>query len=227
MDAFAGKDADNNIGLQIRWMAKKRAFKLATSPGFRYADRADYEHVLETKAHQALERFDPNRGSLWGFLSRVLDNEVRNIVKFARRQCRHPFRVQSINQPLLLPDKTLVELSNILEDSDVRRHRNLNPFNQFERFERVFDVRSVLLSCPPELRELGEALKVASLAQVARERGVPRTTLHHLKRRLKKRLIHAGLGRDNTKPRRKQPLRSSPPVESVGKPLRRFRKCDF
>jgi RNA polymerase sigma factor (sigma-70 family) len=55
------------------------------------------------------------------------------------------------------------------------------------------DLASVLARLPPEDRDLAEHLKCQSIAAVARERGVPRTTLCAAIRRLRARFERAGL----------------------------------
>ena len=59
--------------------------------------------------------------------------------------------------------------------------------------DRVLD--SVLDRLPPKLRDLAERLKGDSLSQIARDTGVPRTTLYESVRRLRQIFERAGLGK--------------------------------
>lgn len=224
---ISGTDANGRIAVCKRILVRKFAFQLSRSPGFSHSDYSDLMQSLVHKADQALERYDPQRGNPWGFLSKVLENHVRNIVRFTRAQCRHPFRVRSINKPILTKEGQTVELSAILNASDCRRHRKVRPRDPQALINLIFDVRDVIQKCPPRVRALAEALMQDNISQVARNWGVPRTTLNHLKRRLAIRFEAAGLGRRKQRSRRRAPEASTPEPENLGRPLRRFRKADF
>jgi hypothetical protein len=55
------------------------------------------------------------------------------------------------------------------------------------------DLAEALARLPAELRDLAEQLRDRPLAAIARERGVPRSTLNEVRQRLRRRLEKAGL----------------------------------
>src|SRR5690606_20928209 len=107
------------------------------------------------------------------------------------------------------------------------RHRGARSSDSFEALIRSLDVRKVLLHSPPELRDFGEALMSKTTAQIAREWGVPRTTLTHLKKRLAHLLERAGLAPERKSSRHSKPAPAQPAPQNLGRPLRRFRRADF
>jgi hypothetical protein len=57
----------------------------------------------------------------------------------------------------------------------------------------VCDITEVVTKLPDELRDLAERLKTRSVSEIARDMGVPRTTLNESVRRLCRRFESAGL----------------------------------
>jgi transposase-like protein len=57
----------------------------------------------------------------------------------------------------------------------------------------VTDLAEVIDSMPGELRDLAKRMKTQSISAIAREIGVPRTTLNDAVRRLRQRFEQAGL----------------------------------
>jgi hypothetical protein len=227
MDGLSGSDAEAKTRLIKKILVRKFSYKLAQSPGFAKSDYYDFLHDLGAKADEALKRYDPKRGSVWGFLDTVLTNAVRNIVRFTRAQCRHPFRKRSMHVQVDSGRGRYTERWQILDGDDIHRHRGVRPLPVQERLAFVFDVKETIKGCPIRAQELAKALEHGNTtAQLARDWGVPRTSLTHVKNVLKRHLIAAGYGPKKKRCRREACI-CSPEPENLGKPLRRWRRCDF
>lgn len=222
-----GTAANAKSRIISRTLVRKFAFQLSRSPGFSRSDYEDLLQALNFRAEEALKRYDPKRSSVWGYLQSVLTNEVRNIVRYQRAACRHPFTERSLHTPVHIGDGHFVERGEILDHRDRFRHRGVKSADAIDAFVRSIDVRKVLLNSPPELRNFGVALMSKSTAQIARDWGVPRTSLTHLKKRLAHRLERAGLAPQRKSSRQSKPAPPQPEPQNLGKPLRRFRRADF
>lgn len=223
----SGMDAEAKTRLVKKILVRKFAYQLAGSPGFARSDYYDFLHDLGAKADEALKRYNPKRGTVWGYLTTVLTNAVRNIVRFTRAQCRHPFLKRSMHAQIDGGRGRLTERWEILDGDDIRRHRGQRPFPVQIRQAMNCDIKEIVSQCPIRVQELYKALESGSTtAQISRDWGVPRTTLHHDKRILRKRLIAAGYGPAKKRCHR-EPCPSTLEPENLGRPLRRWRKCDF
>jgi RNA polymerase sigma factor (sigma-70 family) len=229
MEDQFGREARADIRRTILSFVRFRTRRLARTGGFGRSDIPDIYSSLLFKSLKAVETYNPKKGTFHTYLNWVLDNHIRSMIRYCWAQKRNSRGVVSLTIPVWIEDGHETEKSQTLDDRDRFRHKCIRPRTQRQIDDLRLDVQSVLQRCRPELREFALALSKANVSQIARDRGVPRTTLHHLKRQLTRRFEYAGLGK--RRPRRRfghlAAELCSPEVEDLGKPLRRFRKADF
>ena len=78
---------------------------------------------------------------------------------------------------------------------DIRLGRHHSPAQ--EQVELRLDVQEALERLPEDLRPIAERLQHHSIAEVARELGMPRTTLYELIARIRRRFQRLGLGKNH------------------------------
>jgi RNA polymerase sigma-70 factor (ECF subfamily) len=164
----------------IAVMARKQVGKA----GFTEADRPDIEQELAIDLFLRMRHYDPARGMRSTFMTCVVEREVARLIE-ARQTPRRSWqrRMHSLNAPIVDG-----------EDSE-RIDALIDPMSLSAQEQMILqlDVSLALDSLPDDLRELGERLLEGPMAEVARELGLPRSTLYGRLDRLRKALSKAGL----------------------------------
>jgi RNA polymerase sigma-70 factor (ECF subfamily) len=161
----------------VRVLIRRKAGQLIGRAGLTRQDTADLEqelllHLLERLPGIACHRTYPE-----ALVLTVLYRAAANVLR-SRRAAKRDYRRA---RPLHPGD----EARAVRAGSGGRGAEQLA--------ELAGDVAAVLITLPPEERDLAERLTRQSLAEVARETGVARTTLYGAVRRLRVRFERAGL----------------------------------
>jgi RNA polymerase sigma-70 factor (ECF subfamily) len=172
---------------------RRKVRQLIGRAGFTRQDREDLEQELALRLVQRLPLFDPGRAHRNVFITTVIERCVANILRDKQAGKRDYRRMRSLNVPVDAGDEASTELANAIgaHEHDARCGRS--PRNQEELAQLVNDVAEVLTRLPAELRGLVERLKSQSISEIARDQGVPRTTLYASIRRLRQHFEKAGL----------------------------------
>lgn len=155
-----------------RWIGKA---------GLRQQDRPDLEQEVWTQLWPRLRAFDCGRGRPHGFLAIVIERILANHVRDRFAAKRNVRRVLSLPQQVSTAQGQ-VELSP--EGSACR---------EVEESGLVLDVADVIARLPAKQQELAEQLQHHSLAEIARQRSLPRSTLQSQVRKLRAIFDRAGL----------------------------------
>jgi len=128
-------------------------------------------HVLR-KAHL----YDPARGSVNTFVVRVVDSAVALLIRDRKRIKRAAgFSACSLGDRPLHSEKGSGPLEELLDDADGCRRIGVELVDEQVRFDIEFDVRQLLASLPPHLREIAERLsETPKKATVAKAIGLSR-----------------------------------------------------
>ncbi len=101
----------------------RRVRELLARDGFQEADREDLRQEMLADLYHRLPNFDPEKGSLRGFIAMVIDHRVAAIIAHcgaARRDRRRCTR--SLDEIVVDDDGELVPLWATLEDKTSRSH---------------------------------------------------------------------------------------------------------
>lgn len=171
-----------------RWLIHEKAKRLIGKARLRKADLEDIEQDLALDVLERLRSFDARRASRHTFVVMVVEHGVAAILERRTAAKRDPRREGcSLNDAVRDDEGKAVERAYTLE----ARRGCLSE----EARDLAADVRAVLNGLPPELRRLALARQTKSWAEIAEERGVPRTTLYGEIRRLRAAFERAGLDR--------------------------------
>jgi RNA polymerase sigma-70 factor (ECF subfamily) len=172
---------------------KRKVRRMIGRAGFTPQDRGDLEQELLARLLQRLESFDPAQAHRKAFVTMVVEQSVANILRDKQAAKRDHRRVTSLNVTVAAFEDGSIELAEAVGEREHNARRCRQPRSAEELAQLISDVTEVMASLPDDLRELAEGLISQPLAAIAREWGVPRTTLGDRVRRLRRRFEDAGL----------------------------------
>ena len=169
----------------IRWKAKQ----LVGKAGFTRSDEDDLVQNFRLKLLERLDKFDPARAHFHVFVVTVIERCAATLLKHARAQKRNGGRVGSLDAQSVENDEEI----NLGEIVSRDRRRRDSVRNASELMDLASDLANILEMLPAELRQLCEQLKTLSTGDLARETGMPRSTINDKKRLVRNYFEDAGL----------------------------------
>ena len=180
------------IGKRSARLVKYKAGELTKQldlPGY---EADDIEQELITDIVERLPKFDPKRAQRDTFIAHLVRNKAASIVADRRRKrCDHRCCRVSLNEiePEHGQEKIhLVEENYFLEA--MGRHSDRS-----DPHELKIDVRRFVDGLPSHLRTLCLLLQTQNLTDVARDLGMPRSTLYTFVTTIREHMTEAGLHR--------------------------------
>ena len=170
------------------------AHQLAGKAGFTKDDVEDIKQELLLDILERLPKFDPEKSSYNTFIDLVIRNKVQNLIS-ARNWKRRDWRRESASlQDIIINNEgEPTERGEAFSEDDVKQRLGKSSPASREMVELGVDVDDVLSRLPAHLRILCETLREASISEVARKLGIPRTTVHERIRKLRRIFEDAGL----------------------------------
>lgn len=138
----------------LRFAARIAAIRAARIA--RPQDREDVVQDLLLEVTAQWPGFDAARGTCEQYVEVVIKGKVAKILRDRRRQKRDPAREEPLNPS---------------------EHDRPAPGNSAADADRRLDVEGLLALLPPDLRAQCEQLRRDTVSQVARESGMPRSSL--------------------------------------------------
>ncbi|GIW85376.1 MAG TPA: sigma-70 family RNA polymerase sigma factor [Dehalococcoidia bacterium] len=181
LDAFAAR------------LIRRKARQLVGRAGFTRSDRDDIEQELALKLLKQLSAFDPGEAHWHVFVTTVVERYAASLLRDKRAEKRDHRRATSLHVLIETGDNGPVELAETVgrREQDARLGRD--PRSDEERAQLAGDVADVLADLPADLRDVAERLKHDSVSQVARDLGLPRTTLLRRMEHVRRAFEGAGL----------------------------------
>jgi len=173
--------ADEYVARLVRIKARQ----LVGRYGFTESDREDIEQELKLDLLERLPDYDPDRGSLEGFVSGVVDHKISRFLEKRSAAKRNPDRVAySLNDAIADEQGGLVERAAAMPDETLPRGRQQ---------DLVLDLADALSELPPDLRRLCCQLREKGVTEIARQEGVSRKTVYERIKRIREKLRERGL----------------------------------
>jgi len=193
-----------------------RARQLVGKAGLVEADIPDLEQELAVDLWRRLPSYDPARATRKTFIARVVEHRVATILEARRAACRDVKREAfSLDDPLPVQGDQGGEDwvssaggSMVLDQDEIRQRTGAGCRSEAEERELRHDLEAVLQELSPDQRDLCFRVVDTPVAEVARELGVPRTTLNDSLRRVQAVFARADLS--SYLGRKAPSLRSSP-----------------
>ncbi|HRU20183.1 MAG TPA: sigma-70 family RNA polymerase sigma factor [Kiritimatiellia bacterium] len=153
-----------------------KARQLVGKAGYTSDDLKDIEQDLIQDLLERLPKFDPAKASLNTFADRVVGRRICNLLRDRRAGMRDWRRdAYSLNEEIET-DEGSIERHEFISQDEVDLRTGRYDRTATERALRTMDVAAVLAGLPHELRRVAEMLMTQSVAEVARELGIPRGT---------------------------------------------------
>jgi RNA polymerase sigma-70 factor, ECF subfamily len=158
-------------------IVRRKVRQLIGCYGFHEQDRESLKQELLTRILQGLKSFDPAQAHRNAFVTTIVERSVATIVRDKRAEKRDHRRIRSLNVMIGDGGENRTELSATIGQPayDARRCRESRSDGDLS--ELSSDIAELLAHLPGELQLLAEQLKHKSISQIAREMGIPRTTL--------------------------------------------------
>lgn len=186
-------DFQAQIDRFTRGIIRRKVRQLVGRAGFTNQDREDLEHELFVRVLQSLPSFDPAQAHRNKFITAVVERHVANILRNKQAEKRDHRRISSLNVTIRVTDEGPIELAQTIGQRELDERRHSHPRSDEALAQMVRDLADMMALLPNDLRELAERLKSQSVSEIARERGVPRTTLNDQVRLLRQRFENSGL----------------------------------
>lgn len=174
-------------------IVKRKVRQLIGRVGFTAQDREDLEQELLARLLKSLESFDPRKAHRNVFVTAVVERDVANILRDRQADKRNHHHMSSINVTIDVCERGATELADTISQREQDARHCRSPRRPQELVELRVDLRDFLVKSTAADRELAAALMSKTIAEIAREWGIPRTTLSDRVRKLRKRWERSGL----------------------------------
>jgi len=176
-------------------LIRRKANQLIGRPGFNRSDKEDIEQELRLKLIKHSSSYCPQKGHRHAFVTAIVERRAANLLRDRYAKKRAPHRIRSLNIVIAEEAGDVIELEDTITQCELDACRGWSARDAHELAELVQDMSDTIARLPKHLKELAEGLKTQSIAELARNTGVRRTTLNESVRRLRRRFEKAGLGK--------------------------------
>ncbi len=174
-------------------LIRHKARQLVGKAGLTENDRQDLEQELMIDLLSRMKHFNPAKGKKTTFLTRIVERRISNILEARFAQCRDWRKcTASLNDPIPGGNDDSTERIEQVSSDGQMGHQGRETIEQRQNDIR-FDVDRVIAALPEDLQELCEKLQSSNMAEIAREMGVPRSTLYGKLTKLRDAFREAGL----------------------------------
>ncbi len=188
---------DDNLNQKIdrftRGIVRRKVSQIIGRVGFTNQDRSDLEHELILRVLQSLPSFDPGQAHRNVFTTTVVERFVANILRDKQASKRDHRRISSLNVMINITNEGPTELAQTIGQRELDARRNVRPRSDEDLSQLARDLADIIATLPADLRDLAERLKSQTVSEIARDKGVPRTTVNHWVHRLRQRFEQARL----------------------------------
>lgn len=177
--ASSSKGADRPIDSFTLGFVRKAARRLAAKYEFVLGDRDEIEQQLYLKLAGHLHQADPDDHRWKAFVATTVSRHIASMIRDATAEKRDHRRTTSIHVMIGSDEDGPIELADAIAEDQTPARRSQHRRSEQELAELQIDMAACIDGlCDGRHRELCERLKGDSVAQVARDMGIARTTLN-------------------------------------------------
>ena len=153
-----------------------KAWQLVGKAGYTQDDLVDIEQDLIKSLLACMPQFDPAKAKLNTFVDRVVGSKIVDLLRRRNAEIRNRGREAfSLNEEIETEDGSVEIIETVSQDEiDLRTGRYNRP--AAERAHLQIDLNAVVAGLSPDLRQVADMLRTQSVAEVARDLGIPRRT---------------------------------------------------
>jgi RNA polymerase sigma-70 factor (ECF subfamily) len=169
-------------------LIRRKAWELASRPGFCPTDRDDIEQELRLILLRRLEKFDPAVAHYNAFVTMVIERHAATILEHRAAKSRSHRRCGgSLSRSVNDGEGNQVEFGATLAEEVHSRRTGVRFRSLEERRELQNDVDALIASLPRELADICRRLKQDTISGVARDLGMSRSKLTEWIQRVRQR----------------------------------------
>jgi len=184
----------NEIRNYAARVIRHKAKQLVGTAGFTESDRDDLEQEMMIDVITRLPKYNASRGALKTFVACIIERKISKLIRYRTSGIRDFRRVAfSINAPIESGDGDTFEQGDFVAEDIDEPTSSSNVHGDVEEMELAEATEQVVSELPANLRRLCDLLKTKTLADAAREMGIPRTTLQDRVSKLRGLFEDAGL----------------------------------
>jgi RNA polymerase sigma factor (sigma-70 family) len=181
----SSSDAQNGIDPFTQGFVRKSARQLAGKFGFTEQDRDDIEQRLYLKLTRHFHEADPDDPIWKAFVAKTVRRHLANMIRDNQARKRDHRRARSLHTNIGTEDGP-VERAMTVASTDVPSRRASQRRNENDLANLRMDIADAIADLDSHAhRDLCERLKHDSLSQVARDLGIPRTTVDAWRRKVR------------------------------------------
>jgi RNA polymerase sigma-70 factor (ECF subfamily) len=186
-------DSNEQVNRFARGIIRRKIKQIIGRAGFKTQDGEDLEQELILRLLQRWPFFNPNVAHRNVFTTTVIERFVATILRDKQAEKRDHRRVTSLNVTVNIGEDETAELADTISqrELDAQRGRSLRRDEELAQLRQ--DLAEIIAKLPEKLKALAERLKTETVSEIARDMGVPRTTLDGWVRWLRQRFENAGL----------------------------------
>jgi RNA polymerase sigma-70 factor (ECF subfamily) len=181
----------------LQYALKRTHFKARQMVGIAGLTEGDLHNVRQELLADLIHRlphYDGSRAGLKTFVSRIIDNCRARIIERREAPSRSYHREQgSLDNWTHDEDGLWVRVGEMLTEDEAVAPLGIFRRSAEEQSDLAHDTAAILARLPEELRELAVRLQTQSVAEIAREMGLSRTTVYQWIERLRTVFFEAGM----------------------------------
>jgi len=175
-------------------LIRRKARQLAGRHGFSRSDRQDLEQELMLQLLRRLVDYRADQGTIFAFITTVIERQAATLVRRQTAQMRDPRRVAtSLNVTIEDGEGGCIEMAATITESEAQGRHGAAFLSHAEQVDRTVDIAAVLDQLPPELRTLCDELQSTCATAAARNLGISRSELYQRIARLRLHFTAANL----------------------------------
>ena len=167
--------------------------QLVRRPPFAAQDRDDLEQELWCHLWERRAKFTPEQARSGAFLTVVLRRWAANLRRDRWAQYRRHGHVHSLQEPSAGHLHGEPDLAAVVGRPEYDARRGFRSPDDHAQFEQAHDLGAVLRTASDTAYTVAHLLRQGSIAEVARQLGVPRTSLYQVLRQLRERFERGNL----------------------------------
>lgn len=161
----------------IMTLIRCKAQNLIGKAGYLPCDLKDIEQELFMHLITRLPKFDPAKATIETFADRLVERKIADLMRHNRAKIRdYTRRSFSLNEELE-NEEGITEIAETISQDEVDLRMGRYNCTMEERMQLQMDIKLVMAGLPPKLLKIAEMLQSQTLSEIARELGIPRSTL--------------------------------------------------
>ena len=162
-----------------REVIRHKARQLIGKYGFIRDDYEDLQQEMTLDLLRRLGKYDPEKAVLATFVGQIVDHKISTLIRHKKQEKRdYRCQVCSLDAPVENGTGETFDMDEILSQDDFDQQVGRHDGTHADRLDLTMDLSRAMSELPDDLRQLAVRLQSQTMAEIARELGVPRTRLY-------------------------------------------------